>query len=73
MAKKIMSFTLSEKSIEKIDRTSKALGMNRSEYIEFMVEKGFTFPKEVESTLTNISKLQEEAKKKIWEVNKSNC
>jgi hypothetical protein len=73
MPKKIMSFTLSEKSIEKIDRTSKALGMNRSEYIEFMVEKGFTFPKEVESTLTDISKLQEEAKKKIEEGNKSNC
>lgn len=64
-AKKIISFTLSEGNIEKIDKTSKALGMNRSELIELMLEKGFTFSEEVEGTLSNISKLQKEAKEKI--------
>jgi len=39
--------------------------MNRSELIELMLEKGFTFSDEVESTLSNISKLQKEAKEKI--------
>jgi hypothetical protein len=65
MPKKIISFTLSEQSIEKVDKTSKALGMNRSELIEFMLDKGFNFSEEVTSTLSNISKLQEETKKKI--------
>jgi metal-responsive CopG/Arc/MetJ family transcriptional regulator len=64
-AKKIISFTLSEESIEKLDKTSKALGMNRSKLIELMLEKGFTFSDEVENTLRNISRLQKEAKEKI--------
>jgi len=65
MPKKIISFALSEKSIEKIDKTSKALGMNRSELIEFLVSKGFQFPEEVVVNLNEISKLQEETKEKI--------
>jgi metal-responsive CopG/Arc/MetJ family transcriptional regulator len=64
-AKKIISFTLSEESIEKLDKTSKALGMNRSKLIELMLKKGFTFSDEVENTLRNISRLQKEAKEKI--------
>jgi metal-responsive CopG/Arc/MetJ family transcriptional regulator len=67
MTKKIISFTLSEQSIEKVDKTSKALGMNRSELIEFLLAKGFTFSKEVDETLTNISQLQDKAKKEIQE------
>lgn len=67
MAKKIISFTLSNKSIEKVDKTSKALGMNRSELIEFLVDKGFTFSKDLETTLSDIQKLQDSAKKKIME------
>jgi len=63
--KKVISFTLSEENIEKLDKTSKALGMNRSELIDLMLEKGFTFSNEVESTLKNISRLQKEAKEKI--------
>ena len=63
--KKVISFTLSEENISKIDKTSKALGMNRSELIELIMEKGFTFTQEVETTLGDISKLQEEAKEKI--------
>lgn len=64
-AKKIISFTLSEENIEKLDKTSKALGMNRSELIDLMLEKGFAFSNEVESTLRNISRLQKETKEKI--------
>ncbi len=73
MPKKIVSFTLSEQSIDKVDKTSKALGMNRSELIEFMLEKGFTFSKEVEATLSDISKLQEDTKKKIQGVKQKTC
>jgi len=65
MPKKIVSFALSEESVEKIDRTSKALGMSRSELIEFLVNKGFQFPEEVMARLNEISKFQEEARKKI--------
>lgn len=65
MPKKIVSMALSEKSIKKIDKTSKALGMNRSELMEFLIEKGFQFPKEVESNIEEISRMQEKAKDKI--------
>lgn len=65
MPKKIVSFALSKGSVEKIDKTSKALGMNRSELIEFLISKGFQFPKEVVSNLNEISKLQEETKERI--------
>jgi hypothetical protein len=63
--KKVISFTISEENIEKIDKTSKALGMNRSELIELIIKKGFTFSDEVETKLGNIAKLQEETKEKI--------
>lgn len=65
MPKKIVSFALSEESIKQIDKTSKALGMSRSELIEFLVKKGFQFSEDVETTVNEISKLQEQAKEKI--------
>jgi len=65
MPKKIISLALSEKSIEKIDKTSKALGMSRSELIEFLVSKGFHFSEEVMNKVDKISKLQEETKENI--------
>jgi len=65
MPKKIISFALSEKSIEQIDKTSKALGMSRSELIEFLVKKGFHFSEDVQATVDKISKLQEETKERI--------
>ena len=65
MPKKIISFTLSEKSIEKIDKTSKALGVSRSQLIDFLISKGFQFPEDVENKLNEISKLQEETKARI--------
>ncbi len=65
MPKRIISFALSKESVEKIDKTSKALGMSRSELIEFLVSKGFQFPEGIEANLDEICKLQEEAKEKI--------
>jgi len=61
MPKKIVSFALSEEAISKMGRTSKALGMSRSEYIDLLVKKGFHFSNEVKE----ISKLQEKIKEKI--------
>lgn len=61
MPKKIISFALSQEAIKKMDNTSKALGMSRSEYIDMMIKKGFHFSEEVEE----ISKLQEKIKEKI--------
>jgi hypothetical protein len=39
--------------------------MNRSDLVEFMLEKGFTFSEEIQKTLGSISKLQDEAKEQI--------
>ena len=65
MPKKIISFALSKKNIEKLDKTSKALGMSRSKLMEFLIDKGFQFPEEVANDLEEISKLQEKTKEKI--------
>jgi len=65
MPKKIVSFALSEESVEKINKTSQALGMNRSELIEFLVSKRFDFSEEVKSNLDRIAELQQETKAKI--------
>ncbi len=65
MPKKIVSFTLSEKSVKKIDKTSKALGMSRSALLEFLIEKGFKFPDEVVDNLAKISELQKETREKM--------
>ena len=65
MPKKIVSLALSEKSIEKIDKTSKALGMSRSELMEFLIKKGFHFTKGVEKNIEEISRMQEETKNTI--------
>jgi len=65
MPKKIVSFALSDESVSKINKTSKALGMSRSELIEFLVSKGFQFPDDVKTDLDEISRLQKKAKKNI--------
>ena len=65
MPKKVVSFALSDESVSKIDKTSKALGMSRSELIEFLVSKGFQFPDDVKTDLDEISRLQKKAKKII--------
>jgi metal-responsive CopG/Arc/MetJ family transcriptional regulator len=65
MAKKVVSLALTEKSIEKLNETSKALGISRSELIELMIKKGWKFPKEVEDAVQKISELQKQAQSNI--------
>jgi len=65
MPKKIVSFTLSEGSVKKIEKTSNALGMSRSELLEFLINKGFEFPDEVLENVAKISELQKETKEKM--------
>lgn len=65
MPKRVVSFTLSDESIKKINKTSKALGVSRSELLESLISKGLRFSKDVESTLEQISKLQKKASSKI--------
>ena len=65
MVKKVISLALSENVIKKLDKTSKALGISRSELIELMLEKGFTFPEDVQKTINKISELQRIAKEKM--------
>jgi metal-responsive CopG/Arc/MetJ family transcriptional regulator len=60
MSKKVVSFALSQDSIESLDKASKALGVSRSELIEIMIKKGWHFPKEVEDAVNQISKLQKQ-------------
>lgn len=65
MPKKIVSFALSEESIRQIDRASNALGMSRSELIDFLAREGFQFSDEVKAVLDQIAKLQENAKERM--------
>jgi hypothetical protein len=65
MVKKIVSFALTEKSVEEIDKTSKALGMSRSELIEFLAQKGFHFSEDIKDKLNEINQLQEQTKESI--------
>jgi len=63
--KKIVSFSLSEKSVEQIDKASRALGMSRSELIDFLAKDGFKFSDEVKAVLNEIEKLQKDAKERM--------
>ena len=65
MPKKIVSFVLSEKLAKRLEKTSKALGMSRSELVELLLKKGFHFSTEIQEDVEEISKQQEEMKKKI--------
>ena len=51
--------------VEKIDKTSKAVGMSRSELLELMISKGFHFPEDTATTIDQISKLQAKIKEEI--------
>lgn len=65
MSKKIVSFALSKGALKKLNKTSKALGISRSKLLEFMIEKGWHFPDEVQEAVDEISKLQKRASAKI--------
>jgi len=62
--KKVVSFSLDEGTIRKLDSEAKAFGMSRSELLEFMLQRGWHFSKDMEETASRISELQEKAKKK---------
>jgi polyhydroxyalkanoate synthesis regulator phasin len=65
LPKKIVSFSLSDESIKEIGKASKALGMSRSELIDFLAKDGFQFTEEVKNVLDEIADLQKDAKKKM--------
>ncbi|MFH2110652.1 MAG: ribbon-helix-helix protein, CopG family [Candidatus Bathyarchaeota archaeon] len=65
MPKKVVSIALSEESITKLEETSKALGKNRSELIDYMIQKGWNFSDEVNEALDSIKKLQNKIEKEI--------
>lgn len=65
MPKKIVSVALSEESYDKIEQTSKALGMNRSELIEYMIKQGWHFSDEILELVDKIKSLQSQAEKKL--------
>ncbi len=67
MPKKIVSVALSEESYEKIEQTSKALGMNRSELIEYMIKQGWYFSDEIVELVDKIKHLQNQAEEKLGE------
>ena len=62
-----MSVALSEASISKLETTSKALGMSRSELLEHMIQKGWNFSEELETIVDAIMELQNKVKIKIEE------
>jgi len=65
MVKKVVSFSLSENTLKKLDETSRALGMSRSELLEFMLRKGWHFSEQMVETVNEIANLQRKAKKRI--------
>jgi len=65
MIRKVISFSLEESTVKKLDTESKALGLNRSELVEYMLQKGWHFSKDVEDSANEIAKLQEKAKKHL--------
>ena len=67
MPKKVVSVSLSEASIAKLETTSQALGMSRSKLLEHMIQKGWNFSDELETIVDTIMELQNKAKNKIRE------
>lgn len=59
MPKQIISFSLSESAIGILDKTSKALGKSRSEFVEWIITEGFKFTPAIEAKIEAISQLQE--------------
>jgi hypothetical protein len=65
MPKKVVSIALTEDSFEKIEETSKALGMSRSELIEYMIQQGWYFSDELVELVDKIKSLQQKANKEL--------
>jgi predicted DNA-binding protein len=67
MPKTIVSFSLSDEVIEALDKTSKALGISRSQFIELIIEKALSSSEAIDLTVDKIAKLQEALRKHLKE------
>lgn len=67
MPKKVVSVSLSKESIKRLEGVSRALGMSRSELLEYMIQKGWNFSEELESIVDTIMDLQDKVKIKFEE------
>lgn len=67
MPKKAVSVALSQESISRLESTSRALGMSRSELLEYMIQKGWNFSEELDSIVNTIVDLQKKVKMKFEE------
>ena len=67
MGKRVLSVNLTEESCVKVDTTSKALGMSRSELIEHMIKKGWHFSDEIIEMVDKIRAMQKLASQEIKE------
>ena len=67
MPKKVVSVALSKEAITRLESTSRALGMSRSELLEYMIQKGWNFSEELESIVDTIVDLQQKVKLKFEE------
>lgn len=62
MTKQIISFSLSSQSIETLDSVSKALGKNRSQLIEWLLE---TMGESIKEKAAKINLMQENLKAEV--------
>jgi len=65
MPKKIVSYTLSKRNVDRIESTSKALGLSRSELVDLMIERGFHYSGDIKSEVGKISRLQKDTEEKL--------
>jgi hypothetical protein len=56
--KQIVSFSLSEDAISILDKTAKALGRSRSDFLEWIITEGFKWTPAIQEKIEAINKLQ---------------
>ncbi len=67
MVKKVISVSISEESIDRVDSRSKALGLSRSEFLDQMIKNGWNFSEELETVVDTIIGLQNKLADKLGE------
>lgn len=67
MVKKVISVSISEESLDRVDARSKALGLSRSEFLEQMIKNGWNFSEELETVVDTIIGLQDKLSDKLEE------
>ena len=74
-SKERITITLRRELLDELDRFATALGMSRSELIEFLLNESFRLGEEIQKTVNKITKLQKEAKGKLikQKVSKETC